>query len=151
MTTGGGQARLRRLLPPLWAGLLLCVALVATPAPFATLEPAQAGLVVAFMFKREAFLSLAAALAVVLIERRRAHADLGPQFSFEMALALGALFFTVAGYFGLQPMMAAARAGQSALTFGQLHAVSLVLFGLKILCVLLLSWRVAAPERAPHS
>jgi hypothetical protein len=150
-TTDAVLARLRRLLPPLWAGLLLCVALVATPAPFATLERAQAGLVVAFIFKREAFLSLAAALAFALIERRRARAGLGSQFTTEMALALGALFFTVAGYFGLQPMMAAARAGQGALTFGQLHAVSLVLFGLKILCVLALSWRVAAPAKAPVS
>jgi hypothetical protein len=141
--------RLRRLLPPLWGGLLLCVALVATPAPFATLEHAQAGLVVAFIFKREAFLSLAAALAFVLIERRRARAGLARQFTTEMALALGALFFTVAGYFGLQPLMAPARAGQGALTFGQLHAVSLVLFGLKILCVLVLSWWVAAPAKAP--
>jgi hypothetical protein len=131
--------------------LLLCVALVATPAPFAVLERAQAGLVVAFVFKREAFLSLAAALAFVLIERRRAHAGLGRQFSPDMALALGALFFTVAGYFGLQPMMVAARAGQGALSFGQLHAVSLVLFGLKMLCVLALSWRVAATPAAPRS
>jgi hypothetical protein len=88
-------------------------------------------------------------MAFVLIERRRARTGSGSQFSTEMALALGALFFTVAGYFGLQPMMAAARAGQGALSFGQLHAVSLVLFGLKILCVLALSWRVAAPEKAP--
>jgi hypothetical protein len=148
-TDRGGLLRARRLLPPLWAGLLLCMALVATPAPFATLERDQAGLVVAFMFKREAFLTLAAALAFVLIERRRARAGQGRQFSVEMALALGALFCTVAGYFGLQPMMAGARAGQGTLSFGQLHAVSLVFFGLKILCVLVLSWRVAAPGRAP--
>jgi hypothetical protein len=148
-TPGSGLVRARRLLPPLWAGLLLCVALVATPAPFATLERAQAGLVVAFIFKREAFLTLAAAMAFVLIERRRARVGLSGQFTAEMALALGALFCTVAGYFGLQPMMDAARAGQGALTFGQLHAVSLVFFGLKILCVLALSWRVAAPAKAP--
>ncbi len=151
-TTGGvGLLRVRRLLPPLWAGLLLCVALVATPAPFATLERTQAGLVVAFIFQREAFLTLAAAMAFVLIERRRARSGWGSQFSTEMALALGALFFTVIGYFGLQPMMAATRAGQGALSFGQLHAVSLVLFGLKTLCVLALSWRVTAPDKAPHS
>ena len=148
-TPGSGLVRARRLLPPLWAGLLLCVALVATPAPFATLERAQAGLVVAFIFKREAFLTLAAAMAFVLIERRRARVGLGGQFTADMALALGALFCTVAGYFGLQPMMETARAGQGALTFGQLHAVSLVFFGLKILCVLVLSWRVAAPVKAP--
>ena len=142
-TGGGGLLRVRRLLPPLWAGLLLCVALVATPAPFATLERAQAGLVVAFVFKREAFLTLAAALAFVLIERRRARAGLGSQFSTEMALALGALFFTVIGYFGLQPMMAAARAGQGALSFGSLHAASTALYGIKALLVAALAWRLA--------
>lgn len=148
-TPGSGLARARRLLPPLWAGLLLCVALVATPAPFAVLERAQAGLVVAFIFKREAFLTLAAALAFILIERRRAHAGQGGQFTVEMALALGALFCTVAGYFGLQPMMEAARAGKGTLTFGQLHGISLVFFGLKILCVMVLSWRVVAPAKTP--
>ena len=151
LASGSGLARARRLLPPLWAGVLLCVALVATPAPFAVLERPQAGLVVAFIFKREAFLTLAAALAFVLIERRRARAGLGGQFTAEMALALGALFCTVAGYFGLQPMMDAARAGQGTLTFGQLHGISLAFFGLKTLCVLVLSWRVAAPAKAPDA
>ena len=37
----------QRLLPGLWAGLLLGVALLATPAPFATLLPSDAGRVVA--------------------------------------------------------------------------------------------------------
>lgn len=145
---GALLARLRRLLPALWGGLLLCIAAVATPAPFATLERAQAGLVVAHIFHREAFLSLALALAVVLIERRRARAGVGRQFSTEALLALGALFCTVAGYFALQPMMAAARAGQGALSFGQLHGVSLAFFGLKIVCVMVLAWRVAGPPPA---
>jgi hypothetical protein len=60
-----------------------------------------------------------------------------------MGLAAVALFCTVAGYYGIQPMLAAARAGQSAWTFGQLHALSLALFGVKTLAVAALAWRQA--------
>jgi len=61
-----------------------------------------------------------------------------------MALALGTVFCTVAGYFAVQPMMTAARAGQGALSFGQLHAVSAVFFVAKGLLVLALAWRGSA-------
>lgn len=144
----GALGRARRLLPGLWGGVLLCIALVATPAPFAVLTQAEAGKVVGFIFQREAFISLGLALAFVLIERRRSRAGEGRALGAETLLALGALFLTVGGYFGLQPMMVAARAGQGALGFGQLHAISLVLFGLKILCVLALAWRVAGERVA---
>jgi hypothetical protein len=62
---------------------------------------------------------------------------------------------TVAGYFGLQPMMAAARAGQGALSFGQLHAVSAVFYLVKALLVVVLATLAAraAPvlSRPPSS
>ena len=53
--------RWRRMLPGLWAGLLLCVALVAAPAAFAVLPGAEAGRVVARIFVQEAWISLALA------------------------------------------------------------------------------------------
>lgn len=134
--------RLRVLLPALWAGVLLCVALIAAPAAFAALAPADAGRVVARLFAQEAYLSLALSLIVVLLERRRA-----PGLRAEALLALGALFCTVAGYFALQPMMAAARAGQGAWTFAQLHTLSLALFAVKLGLVLALAWRVSSPAR----
>ena len=58
-----------------------------------------------------------------------------------MLLVLGTLFCTVAGYFGVQPLMAAARAGQGTFSFGQLHGISFGLFGLKIVLVAALAWR----------
>jgi hypothetical protein len=64
----------------------------------------------------------------------------GPRFP--IGLTLGAVFCTVLGYFALQPMMAPARAGVGPLTFGQLHALSGLLFGLKGLCLLGLVWRL---------
>lgn len=137
--------RLRRLLPALWAGWMLCVALLATPAPFATLAQADAGRVVSRMLAQEAYTALALGVLLLLLERaaarRRAQQGQGSAFSAEMLLALGTLFCTVAGYFALQPMMDAARAGQGALSFGQLHAISAGFFVAKGLLVLALAWR----------
>lgn len=142
------QALARRLLPPLWAGVLLCIALLATPAPFATLAKADAGRVVAHIFVREAWLSLLLGAALLALARRDAarHAEsgLGSQFSTEMLLALGAIFCTVLGYFALQPMMAAAKAGEATpLSFGQLHGLSFGLFGVKIALVCWLAVRAS--------
>jgi len=141
--------RLRRLLPALWAGLLLCVAFIATPAPFATLAREDAGRVVAHIFAREAWLSLALGVLLFAVERGRARAQAalgaGSLFNSEMLLLLAVLFCTVLGYFGLQPLLPAARAGQGAFTFGQLHGLSLACFGLKTVLLLVLAWRGAAP------
>ncbi|MCI1192778.1 DUF4149 domain-containing protein [Calidifontimicrobium sp. SYSU G02091] len=141
--------RARALLAGLWAGVLLAVAGIATPAPFATLATADAGRVVARVLASEAYLSLAAAVVLFLLERRRAR-DGAPAMTAEVMLVLGALLCTVAGYFALQPMMAAARAGQGPWSFGTLHAVSTVFFGVKALLVLVLAWRCTAAGIAPR-
>ncbi|MFY9514185.1 MAG: DUF4149 domain-containing protein [Rubrivivax sp.] len=132
--------RLRRLLPGLWLGWLLCVALLATPAPFATLLPSDAARVVARMLAQEAGTALVLGAILLLLERRAVRAG-GPQFTAAMGLVLGAVFCTVAGYYALQPMMAAARAGQGALSFGQLHAISAAFYVLKTVLVAVLAWR----------
>lgn len=139
--------RARALLAGLWAGVLLAVAGIATPAPFATLATADAGRVVARVLASEAYLSLAAAMVLFLLERRRAR-DGAPAMTAEVMLVLGALLCTVAGYFALQPMMAAARAGQGPWSFGTLHAVSTAFFGVKALLVLVLAWRCTAAGNA---
>jgi hypothetical protein len=145
--------RLRRLLPGLWAGWLVCVAALATPTAFALLDNAVAGRVVARMLAQEATTSLVLGTVLLVLERlmarRAAVGGSGSQFTIGMALALAALFCTVLGYFALQPMMEAARAGQGALSFGQLHAISLAFYGLKGLLVLTLAWRALSP--APSS
>lgn len=137
------MTRARALIAGLWAGMLLAVALIATPAPFATLPTADAGRVVARVLATEAAVSLAVAIVLILLERRLAR-DGRPAMSAELLLVLGALFATVLGYYGLQPMMAAARAGQGAWSFGALHAASTALFGVKALLVLSLAWRATA-------
>lgn len=132
----------RALLPGLWAGMLLCLGTLATPAPFALLPREMAGRVAGRMLAGEAYASLALAVVFVLLERRLRGAV---RPSAEMLLALGALFCTVAGYFGVLPMMDAARAGQGPWSFAMLHAVSSGSFVLKGVLVLALAWRVASP------
>ena len=134
--------RSQMLLAALWGGLLLCVAFVAAPSAFAVLERAQAGLVVARLFSLEANISMAAALLLIIIERRMNSAAL----STNLLLPAGALFCTVAGYFALQPLMAAAKMGQGSLSFLTLHAISFGFYGLKTVLVLALAWRASKPQ-----
>ncbi len=150
-----GFERARRLLPGLWAGFLLCVAAVATPAAFAVLMPADAGRVAARILVQEAYVSLLLGAVLLVLERtvaRRAVATgQGSQFSTGMVLALGTVFCTVLGYFAVQMQLPAARLGQGSLSFGQLHAVSALFFGVKALLVLALAWRAAAVSPAASS
>ena len=137
---------LRRLLPGLWLGVLLAIALIATPAASNSLDKASFGAVARAIFAREAPTSLVLGVLILVIERRDAlarHMATGvTQFSTEMLLAAGALFCTVAGYYGLLPAMEQARlGGPTQLSFLQLHALSLAFFGLKGLLVLALAWR----------
>lgn len=140
--------RLGRLLPALWAGALLCIGLIATPAPFATLAVHDAGRVVSRILAQEAWLSLVAGAGLLLLARRSARqaaeSGAGSALSTDMLLLLGTLFCTVAGYFAIQPLLTAARLGQGAFTFGQLHLASASFFVVKGLLVLALAWRASA-------
>ena len=143
----GLAERLRRLLPGAWFGLLVAVAAVATPAPFALLSRADAGRVLGRVLAQEAWASLVIGLLLWMLERRAAQRDAasgsGSLFSTGMLLALGTLFCTVAGHFAVQPLLAAARSGQSALSFAQLHGVSVAFFVLKLGLVAAMAWRAA--------
>lgn len=145
-------SRAAALLAALWAGVLLAIGAVAAPASFAVLPSGDAGKVAGRIFSIEAHAGLAIAVLLFVIERRRARdaaeAGRGSVMSANLVILLGALFCTVAGYFALQPMMAAARAGQGSWSFGALHAVSSVFFVLKGLLVLALAWRLIGPPAA---
>ena len=114
-----------------------------------------AGRVAGRMFAQEAYLSLALCVALFFFVRQRARASAqagsGSVISVELMLVLGALFCTVAGYFALQPMMVAARAGEGGWSFGALHGLSASFYGLKALLVVALAWRLAAVSRLPSS
>jgi hypothetical protein len=93
-----------RLLPGLWLGGCCCVALVWPHRRRLPAGAADAGRVVGRMLAQEAYTSLALGVVLLLLERRAApaggRAGQGSQFSAGMVLALGAVFCTVAGYFG---------------------------------------------------
>lgn len=147
--------RLAGVLAGLWAGVLLCIGAVAAPSAFAVLMPPDAGRFVARVFLQDAYLSIAVAVVLFLIERQRsrdaAAAGTGSVFSANIALLFGTLFCTVAGYFAVQPMMEAARAGHGTVSFAVLHAVSGGLFVLKGLLVLALAWRLIPVRTAATS
>jgi hypothetical protein len=140
--------RWRRILPGLWAGLLLCVAFVAAPAAFAVLPSAEAGRFVSRIFVQEAWISLSLAATLLMLERVGAAAD--PAFGSQPgirngSMLWGAVLCTLLGYFAVQSLMPAARAGQGVFSFGQLHLVSTVFYGLKVVLVLVLAWRATRP------
>ena len=141
-----GVELLRRMLPGVWLGLLAAIAFIMMPAAFTALDRAGAGDLARVVFSWEARASIVLGAVLLVLERRAGfarHLATGvSQFSAEMMLVLGALFCTVFGYYGLQPMMEQARAGGgTSLGFGQLHALSSAFFGAKGLLVLALAWR----------
>lgn len=140
--------RFAALVTGLWAGLLVGIGAIAAPIAFAALARADAGRFVNRVFMTEAYVSLAIAMLLFLVERRRtrdaAEAGVGSHVSANLMLLLGTLFCTVGGYFAIQPMLEAARAGEGRWSFGTLHAVSSMLFVLKGVLVIVLAWRFAA-------
>ena len=141
-------ARALRLLPGLWAGVLLCIAALAAPAAFAVLPSADAGRVVGHVFVREAWLSLLLA-ALLLLGRSRLPA--APGRIGNAALLWGTLACTLLGYFAVQWLLPAARAGQGVLSFGRLHLISTAFYALKTALVLWLAWRAAGGRLNPPS
>ncbi len=139
--------RLACLVAGVWAGLILGIAAIGAPAGFANLSPDVAGRVAGRMLAQEAYLSLVVGVILLLLERRQARLDAeagrGSVFSTNVVLVLGTLFCTMLGYFAVQPMMVAARAGQGLWSFGALHGLSAAMFGLKGLLALALAWRLS--------
>ncbi|MCK6425411.1 MAG: DUF4149 domain-containing protein [Burkholderiaceae bacterium] len=130
----------------LWLGGVATLALVAAPTLFALLDRPTAGRLAGQMFRIEAHAALAFALLLFVIERvrlRRVARESGrARVSADLLLVAGALFCTVLGYFGLQPMMEAAKAGEPVrLGFGALHGLSTFFFAVKGLLLLALVWR----------
>jgi hypothetical protein len=139
--------RLPAVLAGLWAGGLFAIGGIAAPAAFALASPGTAGLIAGRMFMQEAYAALLLSLMLFVLLRQRACAaaqqSQGSTFSTDMLLTLAVLFCTVFGYFALQPMMQAGRAGQGWLSFGALHGLSAGMFVVKGLLVLALAWRLS--------
>jgi len=145
--------RAQTWLAGLWAGLIVGVGAISAPSLFSVLERAQAGQGAGRIFAVEAKVSLALAIVLFALERRRvrdlAEAEGGSaSMTVQLLLVLGALFLTVFGQFALHPMIEAAKAGQSTpLSFGALHGISAGMFWLKGLLVMVLAWRLTGQDR----
>jgi hypothetical protein len=142
-----GVRRFACLLAGVWSGVMLGIAAIAAPSGFALLPLPIAGQLAGRMFAAEAHWSLAVCVVLLLLTWRQAQADLkadgeGSVLSGNLVLVLAVLFCTLFGYFGLQPMMLVAKAGQGALPFGVLHGVSVGFFVGKGLLCLALAWRL---------
>jgi hypothetical protein len=142
--------RAQALLAGLWSGASLAVGGVAAPALFSILERQQAGAGAGQIFLFESRVSLAFAIILFVLERRRVRDEVEQgaamsAMSVNLLLVLGALFLTVMGGFALQPMIQSAKAGEpTALSFAALHGISAALYWLKTLLVLSLAWRLTA-------
>lgn len=142
--------RLQSWLAGVWAGMVIAVGGLAAPGLFMVLEREMAGKGAGRIFTLEAKVSLAFAILIFVIERRRVRdlIDQGVKTSAMTAnllLVLGALFLTIFGEFVLHPMIQAAKAGQpTALSFGALHGISAILFWVRAVLVASLAWRLTA-------
>ena len=125
--------RVRLLVATLWAGSLWTVGYLIAPTLFATLfDRVLAGTVAASMFRSEAWLSIACALAmlVLLVLARELDAK---RRRLLVVLVVAMLVGTLVVHFGLQPLMAELRTGpvmEPAVRtrFGILHGVSSVIY-----------------------
>lgn len=144
----------------MWLGGLLCLALMATPSAFAVLSTADAGRFASRVLGLEGRVSLVMAAIVLWLERQRQRRwvdeeDQSPKRLWTPVLvgALLAVLFTVLAQEVVQPMLAQVRQDPSSsrLSFGQLHAISVILYGLKILAVAALAWQATRPVSSVRS
>jgi hypothetical protein len=110
-TVAGKAGRLgaaRLLVAALWAGSLWALGYIAAPAAFAVLGSAQAGDLVAVLLARQAWLSIACAIVLLVLLRRST--DLQPaRRRFLGLLVLAMLACALVIFVGLQPAMAQLR------------------------------------------
>lgn len=142
--------RFQAWLAATWTGVMLAVGGVAAPSLFMALERELAGKAAGRIFTLEAKLSLAFAIVLFMIERRRVRdlAESGQTTTVmtgNLLIILGALFLAIFGEFVMHPMIEAAKAGQpTQLSFGALHGVSSALYWLRAVLVGCLAWRLTA-------
>jgi len=133
-----------------WAGAAAATGLLAAPLAFDLLPRADAGRFVARLFALDAYVGLALGLLLFMvamqIARLAAETGQGSRFSTDMLLALAALFCVVAGHFGLQPLMQAARQGGAVPSFAAIHGAALVFFLLKLVAAAALAWRLSGAD-----
>lgn len=145
--------RIRMLIATLWVGSIWTIGYLAAPTLFATLaDRVLAGTIAGSLFRIQAWVSVACAIAMFVLVRERAQEKRRVQ-TWHIAAAM--LACTVIGYFGLQPFMAALKetAGpggvmdsEARTQFGVLHGVSSAIYLVQSLLGAALIWRLAGRE-----
>jgi hypothetical protein len=130
-------SRVRLLVATLWAGSLWTVGYLVAPTLFATLaDRVLAGTVAASMFHSEAWLSIACAIAMLVLVRVARELDAKRRRTLNMVV-IAILAGTLIVHFGLQPMMGALREAAGAggvmesaakTQFGILHGISSLIY-----------------------
>lgn len=145
-------ARVRLLIATLWAGSLWAIGYIAAPTLFAVLpEPALAGSVAARLFRIEAWLSVACALALLALLYPGTEGLDGRGRRTLRWLVIAMLLCTLIGYFALQPFMNELRQaagpggvmeGAMRTRFGVLHGISSLFYLLQSILAVGLIWKL---------
>jgi hypothetical protein len=126
----------RHLVAALWAGSLWAIGFLAAPAVFASADSTQAGNIVSMLLTREAWLSIACMLLLLVLVRRASDLDARRKRLLNVLVVI-ALVLTLVNYFGLQALMAQLRAAAGPggvraspqwTEFAVLHGVSQLLY-----------------------
>ena len=117
----------RALVVALWAGSLWAVGYLAAPAVFSVVGSPIAGNVVGKMLTREAWLSMACAVILLVLVRLAPELDARRKQLLNI-LVLSMLALTLVNYFGLQPVISALRGSDDRTTFLVMHGVSQLVY-----------------------
>jgi predicted neutral ceramidase superfamily lipid hydrolase len=126
----------RHLVAALWAGSLWAIGFLAAPAVFASADSTQAGNIVSMLLTREAWLSIACMLLLLVLVWRASDLDARRRRLLNVLVVI-ALVLTLVNYFGLQALMAQLRAAAGPggvraspqwTEFAVLHGVSQLLY-----------------------
>lgn len=133
------SARIRLIVVTFWVGSLWTIGYVVAPTLFATLtDRTQAGTIAGSLFRIEAWVSVACALALLLLFKLKSAGspdDRGDRVRTKLVIAM--LACTLIGYFGLQPFMAELRqsvlpgevmSGDARTRFAMLHGISSAIY-----------------------
>ncbi len=149
--SGGALRRAGALVAAVWLGVTVGLGPVAAPILFTVLARGEAGLVATRLFAVDAYLGVVLGGAFVVLALQLAGDAVttgASRFSAETMLALGTVFCVVAGYFALQPMLAAARVDANAVpSFAALHIIATAFFAVKTGLIAVLAWRLSGAAR----
>ncbi len=153
--------RTKVLIATLWAGSLWTIGYLVAPTLFLQLPDKHlAGTIAGYLFKAEAWLSVTCALALIIIHWWQRTHDQAHLARILLVLPVAMLCCTLAGYFALQPWMAALReaAGPQGISvsgdravFGMLHGLSSLFYLTQSILAVVLILKIRQPVAQPSA